>query len=349
MIRDVSAPAQTSAYRSIPARVSSRPSAPATARCRSDAWGAPPGSAPQRNSCRRSSEMAARPPPRVSRRSAALASSATAGSSRARVCSASASVIMRSVCPTGTAGGRCVADLAGDVRVARQPEVLVAVPVYPGMIAQVTGIYDEPELYQLACAYRDVPTEAAALLAWCATHYQGTGTGTVGSVLELAAGPAEHARELARRGLRATALDRSPAMCAYAAAQAQVAGLDLDVVEADMRDFKSGARFDLAITMLNSVCHLFTLDDLVPHLTAVAAHLVVGGLYIVEIAHPADFFAPVPRTSSEWTIEADGVRAQVHWGGRQDRIDPLTQVTAEHMTITATCLLYTSDAADDLL
>jgi SAM-dependent methyltransferase len=217
------------------------------------------------------------------------------------------------------------------------------------MIAQVTGIYDQPELYQLACAYRDVPTEAAALLAWCATHYQGTGTGTVGSVLELAAGPAEHARELARRGLRATALDRSPAMCAYAAAQAQVAGLDLDVVEADMRDFKSGARFDLAITMLNSVCHLFTLDDLVPHLTAVAAHLVVGGLYIVELAHPADFFAPVPRTSSEWTIEADGVRAQVHWGGRQDRIDPLTQVTAEHMTITATAADGTIRTVSDVV
>jgi len=204
------------------------------------------------------------------------------------------------------------------------------------MIAQVTGIYDEPELYQLACAYRDVPTEAGALLAWCAAHYQGTGTGAVGSVLELAAGPAEHARELARRGLRATALDRSPAMCAYAATQAKVTGVDLDVVEADMRDFQVSDRFDVAITMLNSVCHLFTLDDLVPHLNAVAAHLVTGGLYIVELAHPADFFAPVPRTSSEWTVEADGVRAQVHWGGRQDRIDPLTQVTAEHMTITAT-------------
>jgi len=225
--------------------------------------------------------------------------------------------------------------------------ILVACAAHPGMIARVTGIYDEPELYQLACAYRDVSTEADALLAWCARHYQGGGA--VGSVLELAAGPAEHARELARRGLRATALDRSPAMCAYAAAQAKTAGLDLDVVEADMRDFRLEARFDLAITMLNSACHLFTLDDLVPHLTAVAAHLVTGGLYIVELAHPADFFAPVPRTSSEWTIEADGVRAQVHWGGRQDKIDPLTQVTAEHMTITATAADGTIRTVSDVV
>ena len=88
--------------------------------------------------------------------------------------------------------------------------------------------------------------------------------------------------------------------------------------------------------MLNSVCHLFTLDDLVNHLTAVAAHLAPGGLYIVELAHPADFFAAEPRTSSEWTIDADGAHAQVRWGGRQDRIDPLTQVTDEHMTIKVT-------------
>ncbi len=30
------------------------------------------------------------------------------------------------------------------------------------------------------------------------------------------------------------------------------------------------------------------------------------------------------------------MHADVHWGGRGDRIDPLTQVTNEHMTITAT-------------
>jgi SAM-dependent methyltransferase len=206
------------------------------------------------------------------------------------------------------------------------------------MIAPVSGIYDEPELYELACAYRDVPAEVTAIAAWCEKHHPGP----VGSVLELAAGPAEHARELARRGLHATALDRSPAMCEYAAARAKADGLELAVVEADMREFTitgedgTPVLFDLAVTMLNSACHLFTLDDLVRHLGAVAARLSPGGLYIVELAHPADFFAAEPRTSNEWTVEAPGLHAAVRWGGRNDRIDPLTQVTREHMTITAT-------------
>ena len=218
-----------------------------------------------------------------------------------------------------------------------------------GIIAWVSGIYDEPELYELACAYRDIPAEVGALQAWFATHFAGARAEAraeapaVGSVLELAAGPAEHARELAGRGMRATALDWSAAMCGYAAGQAKAAGVSLEVVEADMRDFlvagPDGAQvtFDAAITMLNSVCHLFTLDDLVRHLTAVRAHLVAGGLYVVELAHPADFFTPDPRTSSEWSVDGpDGMHAEVHWGGRGDRIDPLTQVTDEHMTIRAT-------------
>jgi SAM-dependent methyltransferase len=229
----------------------------------------------------------------------------------------------------------------------------------------VSGIYDEPELYELACAYRDIPAEVTALQAWCATHFTGGAGAGVRSVLELAAGPAEHARELARRGLRAAALDQSPAMCAYATAQAKAAGVDVRVVEGDMRGFtitgpdgtgpnntgpgNTGVLFDAAITMLNSVCHLFTLDDLVRHLIAVRASLVPGGLYIVELAHPADFFAPVPRTSSEWTVDAPGVRAEVRWGGRTDRIDPLTQVTNEHMTITATAADGTIRTVSDVV
>jgi SAM-dependent methyltransferase len=216
--------------------------------------------------------------------------------------------------------------------------------------SRLSGIYDQPELYELACAYRDVPAEVTAIEAWCARHHDGP----VDRVLELAAGPAEHARELARRGLHATALDRSPAMCAYAAARAAATGVELAVVEADMRDFTIPGPgglpgFDLAVTMLNSACHLFTLDDLVRHLTAVRGQLAPGGLYIVELAHPADFFAAEPRTSSEWTVDAGGVRADVRWGGRGDRIDPLTQITREHMTITATAADGTIRTVSDVV
>jgi SAM-dependent methyltransferase len=197
----------------------------------------------------------------------------------------------------------------------------------------VPGIYDEPELYEAACAYRDVPGEVEALLRWSGQH-RVSEAGPLRSVLELAAGPAEHARELARRGLDATTLDLSPAMCARAGDLAAKDAVGLTVVQADMRDFSLPGRFDLAITMLNSLCHLLTLDDLLQHLASVARHVAPGGLYVIELAHPADFFAAERRTSSEWTSEVDGGTVSVRWGGGKDEIDPVTQITREHVSVT---------------
>jgi SAM-dependent methyltransferase len=198
----------------------------------------------------------------------------------------------------------------------------------------VTGIYDEPEFYAAACAYRDVTSDVSALLRWWNSF--GTGTPVPPTVLELAAGPAEHARAMAARGAEATALDLNPVMCAFARARAAEAGLRLAVVEGDMRDFRIAGpgSFDLVITMLNSLCHLMTLDDLLGHFAAVAAHLADDGLYVVELAHPADFFAGEPSTSSEWATEVDGGKVTVRWGGRGDLVDPVTQVTREHVTVT---------------
>jgi SAM-dependent methyltransferase len=196
----------------------------------------------------------------------------------------------------------------------------------------VPGIYDEPELYEAACAYRDVLGEVDALLRWCGKHRHSE-EGPLHSVLELAAGPAEHSRELARRGLDTTALDLSAAMCARARELAAADATRLTVVQADMRDFSLGRRFDLAVTMLNSLCHLLTLDDLLKHLASVARHLAPGSLYVAELAHPADVFSE-RRTSSEWTSEVDGGTVRVRWGGGTDEIDPITQITREHVSIT---------------
>lgn len=201
----------------------------------------------------------------------------------------------------------------------------------------MSGIYDDPEMYELACAYRDVRAEVEALQRWFRRHSRlatGRAAANPGSVLELAAGPAEHSLEFARRGTAAAALDLSKAMCARAAGKAGQEGLALTVVHADMRDFRLAQRFDLLITMLNSVCHLMTLDDLVAHLRAAAAHTVPGGLYVMELAHPADLFTRAPRTSAEWDTDMGGRHVHVRWGGRDDAIDPVTQVTREHVQIT---------------
>ncbi|WP_230420605.1 class I SAM-dependent methyltransferase [Actinomadura soli] len=198
-------------------------------------------------------------------------------------------------------------------------------------MARVSGIYDDPWAYELACSFRDVPAEADALLGWCAEH-----GARPASVLELAAGPAEHAREFARRGLAATALDLNAEMCAYAEREAARDGVELTVVKDDMTRFDLGRRFDLIVTMLDSTSHLMTLDALVAHLRRVAAHLSPGGLYIVEMSHPRDRLTDDPTVSSGWTVERGGVHATVRWGEPGDRLDPVTQIADDHVTMTIT-------------
>jgi hypothetical protein len=200
--------------------------------------------------------------------------------------------------------------------------------------AVTTGIYDDPWAYELACSFRDVSAEVDVLLGWYDRH--GPSGGAPGTVLELAAGPAEHAREFARRGVAATALDLHPAMCAYAAARAKAAGLELEVVQDDMRSFDLGRRFDLMVTMLDSTSHLMDLDAFVAHLDRAAAHLTADGLYIVEMSHPGDRLAEQATTSTGWTVERGDVRATVRWGEPGDRIDPVTQISDDHVTMIIT-------------
>ncbi len=183
-------------------------------------------------------------------------------------------------------------------------------------------IYDHPWAYELACSFRDVSAEVDALLDW---------SGGPADVLELAAGPAEHAREFAHRGIPATALDLSPAMCAYA--RERGIGLPLDVVEGDMTAFKLGRTFDLVVTMLDSTAHLMDLDAFVAYLACVRDHLAEGGLAVIEMSHPADRLSDTPRVSTAWSVEENGVSARVRWGEPSDEMDPITQVVRDHVTI----------------
>lgn len=184
------------------------------------------------------------------------------------------------------------------------------------------GVYELARAYHVAFSYRDIPAEVDTLLRWFDRH----AGGAPASVLELAAGPADHSRELARRGIAATALDLSPQMCAYAAELAAAEGVPLDVVRADMTGFDLGRQFDLVVLPLSSDAHLLDLDAFVANLTAVARHLRPGGLYVLEETHPADVLGNDGKTLAEWTSEGDGLTVRTRWGAAEDPVDPVTQL-----------------------
>ena len=164
------------------------------------------------------------------------------------------------------------------------------------------SIYAHPGVYEQAFSFRDVPAEVDAILKL-------TRPPVAGRILELAAGPAAHAIELARRGFDVTALDLSPAMARHAARRAGEARVALTVVTGDMREVAVPGRFDLVVTVAGGIGHLASEADLTRHFDSVAAHLAPGGRYLIETTRPGD-----RHTRDRWRLSRGGDRFDVRFG-----------------------------------
>jgi SAM-dependent methyltransferase len=180
-------------------------------------------------------------------------------------------------------------------------------------------LYERAELYDIAFSYRDIGTEVDVLTGWYAGM---TGQPRPTRVLELGAGPARHAREFARRGAESWALDMAPTMSDYARAQAAAEGVQLEVVTADMTDFELPRRFDLVLLMINSAAHLLTEQAMSRHLRCVSRALAPGGLYVMEVAHPADDARhPEGEPPRQWSVTRGRTTVEINWGRPGDPLD----------------------------
>jgi len=111
------------------------------------------------------------------------------------------------------------------------------------------------------------------------------------TVLDLCCGPGRHAIELARRGLRVTGVDRSPFLLGQAEERARDAGVRVEWVRCDMRDFVRPAAFDLAINMFTSFGYFDDKDDDLRVLRNVHDSLKPDGFLLMELS------------SKEWLAE----------------------------------------------
>jgi SAM-dependent methyltransferase len=191
-------------------------------------------------------------------------------------------------------------------------------------------IYAAAALYDRAFGYRDFAAETDFLMSLCARH-RGAPPETV---LELAAGPANHAMALAERGVRAGALDIEPAMRRYALEKAAAAEIPLDYRLGDMTAFAWDEPVDLVLLMLGSAGCLATIEAAVACFACVAAALAPGGLMVVELPHPRDIFTPPAPGSESWEAADGGTRLRVRWGGPGDGFDPVTQLADVSVTVT---------------
>lgn len=145
-------------------------------------------------------------------------------------------------------------------------------------------------------------------------------------VLELACGTGRLTVPLAAGGLTMTGLDLSAAMLARARDRAAQAGAAARFLQADMRAFELGERFDLIFVPINSLCHLLTRPDVEACYRCVRAHLAPPGRFVVDVFNPS--LAILGRDPGRWYevgeyTDAGGGRVRLT---EQNRYDPAAQI-----------------------
>lgn len=166
-----------------------------------------------------------------------------------------------------------------------------------------------PELYRLVFAYRNIGLEVRALIRW---FKAARGERKLpANVLELAAGPANHAIGLAKRGVSATALDVSQTMSKFARRHARQQGVALKVVTADMIAFRTKQKYDLVINMLDSINQIHRSSDLIKHFRSVADCLADDGIYVLELAKHEKKGQRI--AGSDWKVRQNNTEVRVHW------------------------------------
>ena len=103
------------------------------------------------------------------------------------------------------------------------------------------------------------------------------------AVLDLCCGVGRHSLALAQRGYRVTGVDRTAAYLRTAREKAAVLGLELELVQADMRDFVRPGAFDGAINLFSSFGYFEDPADDLKVVQNLFRSLKPGGRLVMEL------------------------------------------------------------------
>jgi len=143
-----------------------------------------------------------------------------------------------------------------------------------------------------------------------------------GAVLDLCCGPARHALLLAQKGFQVTGVDRSPFLLNKARERA--AGVGIELVQSDVRNFLRPGAFDLALSLFTSFGYFETREEDLELLRTIHKNLKPGGVLVIDVMG-RECVAAMP-CRAQWEESADGeifvqyaeilpgwTRVRTHW------------------------------------
>jgi SAM-dependent methyltransferase len=121
-----------------------------------------------------------------------------------------------------------------------------------------------------------------------------------GTALELGIGTGRIALPLAQRGVRVHGIDLSEAMVARL--RAKPGAEQIEVTIGDFATTTVPRQFSVAYLVFNTIMNLTTQDDQVACFSNVAAHLIPGGCFVIEVSVPDLQRLPPGETVRAFTV-----------------------------------------------
>lgn len=105
-------------------------------------------------------------------------------------------------------------------------------------------------------------------------------------ILELCCGTGRLTLPLAKEGHDISGVDFTASMLAQAKTKAEEEGLDIEFIEADIRNLNLPEQYDLIFIPFNSIHHLYENEDLFSAFQVVKEHLKDGGTFLLDCFNP---------------------------------------------------------------
>ncbi|RLB65258.1 MAG: hypothetical protein DRH04_10675 [Deltaproteobacteria bacterium] len=169
------------------------------------------------------------------------------------------------------------------------------------------------------------------------------GRGRLESFLEVCCGPGYYVHCMAARGVRAYGVESVPEMAAFAREKARRLSREVPdgpaaggpgegapapatIVEADLRNIVLPEAVDLAFCPGSKLRYLLRDEDVIEHFVSVATNLGRGGLYVLDLDHPAQLFDPSLRKPIRMEGKIGDVEVSIQWGTGHEKVDPVLQI-----------------------
>jgi SAM-dependent methyltransferase len=187
------------------------------------------------------------------------------------------------------------------------------------------------QLYDAIYSFKDYAAEARSLHELVQRRNPGAST-----LLDVACGTGAHLAEL-RRWYRCVGVDLDPELLAVARERLD----DVELVEADMRDFDLGRRFGAVTCMFSSIGYVDGVGELDGAIAAMARHLEPGGVLVVEpwlspdriqLPHIGAVFVDEPelKIARINAVEVEGNRSILELQYLVGRLDGVEHFTERH-------------------